>query len=160
MPSWNATISYKTSSSLTVRWPSFPLSVLIQRFLVIYKEQNSSVSLIYQVGNWYNSHNSGRILRGYQFYQVNIIAVATNSGNGTYSSEATIVRTNEGGKKQKKNERHFFEIKFLDSPWTWGGVEVRSMWKLLLQYISPRSPHIGCTSDLTIVGRNTTSRDI
>ena len=28
--------------------------------------------------------------------------MATNSGNGTYSSEATIARTNEGGKKQKK----------------------------------------------------------
>ena len=112
VPSWNATISYKTSSSLTVRWSSFPLGVQIQRFLVIYKEQNSSVSLIYQVGNWYNSHNSGSILRGYQFYQVNIIAVVTNSGNGTYSSEATIVRTNEGGKKKKKKWTLFFELSF------------------------------------------------
>ena len=101
VPSWNVTITYKTSSSLTVRWSNFPLSFPIQRYLVRYKEQNSNVSLIYQASNWYNSHYSGSTLRGYQFYQVNIIAVATHSENGTYSSEATIARTNEGGKKQK-----------------------------------------------------------
>jgi len=98
LPSWNVTVTYKTSSSLTVRWSNFPLSVPIQQFLVRYKDQNSNFSLIYKVSNWYNSHNSGSILRGYQFYQVNIIAVATNSGNGTYSSQTTVARTNEGGK--------------------------------------------------------------
>ena len=101
VPSWNVTITYKTSSSLTVRWSNFPLSFPIQRYLVRYKEQNSNVSLIYQASNWYNSHYSGSTLRGYQFYQVNIIAVATYSENGTYSSEATIARTNEGGRYQK-----------------------------------------------------------
>ena len=66
-----------------------------------YKEQNSNVSLIYQASSWYNSHYSGSTLRGYQFYRVNIIAVATYSENGTYSSEAAIARTNEGGRYQK-----------------------------------------------------------
>ena len=101
LPSWNVTIAYKTSSSLTIRWSNFPLSVPIQWFLVRYKEQNSSVSLIYKVSNWYNSHYSGSVLRTYQSYEVNVIAVANNSGNGTYSSEPTIARTNEGGKNQK-----------------------------------------------------------
>lgn len=101
LPSWNVTIAYKTSSSLTIRWSNFPLSVPIQWFLVRYKEPNSSVSLIYKVSNWYNSHYSGSVLRTYQFYEVNVIAVANNSGNGTYSSEPTIARTNEGGKNQK-----------------------------------------------------------
>ena len=100
LPSWNVTIAYKTSSSLTIRWSNFPLSVPIQWFLVRYKEPNSSVSLIYKVSNWYNSHYSGSVLRTYQSYEVNVIAVANNSGNGAYSSEPTIARTNEGGKNQ------------------------------------------------------------
>ena len=101
LPSWNVTIAYKTSSSLTIRWSNFPLSVPIQWFLVRYKEHNSSFSLIYKVSNWYNSHYSGSVLRTYQSYEVNVIAVANNSGNGAYSSEPTIARTNEGGKNQK-----------------------------------------------------------
>ena len=101
LPSWNVTIAYKTSSSLTIRWSNFPLSVPIQWFLVRYKEQNSSFSLIYKVSNWYNSHYSGSVLRTYQSYEVDVIAVANNSGNGAYSSEPTIARTNEGGKNQK-----------------------------------------------------------
>lgn len=98
LPSWNVTVTYRTSSSLTVRWSNFPLSIPIQQFLVRYKDQNSNLSLIYKVSNWYNSHNSGSILRGYQFYQVNVIAVGVYSGNGTYSSQTTVARTNEGGK--------------------------------------------------------------
>ena len=98
LPSWNVTVTYKTSSSLTVRWSNFPLSIPIRQFLVRYKDQNSNFSLIYKVSNWYNSHNSGSILRGYQFYQVNVIAVGVYSGNGTYSSQTTVARTNEGGK--------------------------------------------------------------
>ena len=98
LPSWNVTVTYKTSSSLTVRWSNFPLSIPIQQFLVRYKDQNSNFSLIYKISNWYNSHSSGSILRGYQFYQVNIIAVGVYSGNGTYSSQTTVARTNEGGK--------------------------------------------------------------
>lgn len=101
LPSWNVTIAYKTSSSLTIRWSNFPLSVPIQWILVRYKEQNSSFSLIYKVSNWYNSHYSGSVLRTYQSYEVDVIAVANNSGNGAYSSEPTIARTNEGGKNQK-----------------------------------------------------------
>ena len=98
LPSWNVTVTYKTSSSLTVRWSNFPLSIPIQQFLVRYKDQNSNFSLIYKISNWYNSHSSGSILRGYQFYQVNVIAVGVYSGNGTYSSQITVARTNEGGK--------------------------------------------------------------
>ena len=101
LPSWNVTIAYKTSSSLTIRWSNFPLSVPIQWILVRYKEQNSSFSLIYKVSNWYNSHYSGSVLRTYQSYEVDVIAVANNSGNGAYSSEPTIARTSEGGKNQK-----------------------------------------------------------
>ena len=105
LPSWNVTIAYKTSSSLAIRWSNFPLSVPIQWFLVRYKEQNSSLSLIYKVSNWYNSHNSGSVLGSYQSYEVNVIALANNSGNGTYSSEPTIARTNEGGKNHKITAR-------------------------------------------------------
>ena len=105
LPSWNVTIAYKTSSSLTIRWSNFPLSVPIQWFLVRYKEPNSSVSLIYKVSNWYNSHYSGSVLRTYQSYEVDVIAVANNSGNGAYSSEPTIARTNEGGKNQKRTAK-------------------------------------------------------
>ena len=105
LPSWNVTIAYKTSSSLTIRWSNFPLSVPIQWFLVRYKEQNSSFSLIYKVSNWYNSHYSGSVLRTYQSYEVDVIAVANNSGNGAYSSEPTIAITNEGGKNQKRTAK-------------------------------------------------------
>ena len=105
LPSWNVTIAYKTSSSLTIRWSNFPLSVPIQWFLVRYKEPNSSFSLIYKVSNWYNSHYSGSVLRTYQSYEVDVIAVANNSGNGAYSSEPTIARTNEGGKNQKRTAK-------------------------------------------------------
>ena len=100
VPSWNVTITYKTTSSLTVRWSTFPLNVPIQRFLVKYKEKNSNVSLIYHVSNWYNSHYTGNTLKGYTFYEVNV--VAETSGNGTlYSSEAITARTHEGGKYAK-----------------------------------------------------------
>ena len=100
VPSWNVTITYKTTSSLTVRWSTFPLNVPIQRFLVKYKEKNSNVSLIYHVSNWYNSHYTGNTLKGYTCYEVNV--VAETSGNGTlYSSEAITARTYEGGKYAK-----------------------------------------------------------
>ena len=100
VPSWNVTITYKTTSSFTVRWSTFPLNVPIQRFLVKYKEKNSNVSLIYHVSNWYNSHYTGNTLKGYTFYEVNV--VAETSGNGTlYSSEAITARTHEGGKYAK-----------------------------------------------------------
>jgi len=100
VPSWNVTITYKTISSLTVRWSTFPLNVPIQRFLVKYKEKNSNVSLIYHVSNWYNSHYTGNTLKGYTFYEVNV--VAETSGNGTlYSSDAITARTQEGGKYAK-----------------------------------------------------------
>ena len=98
LPSWNTSITSRTSSSLTVRWSTFPLSVPILRFWVKYTEQNSNVSMVYQVASWYNTHYSGSVLKGYQFYEVKIIAVATSSGNGTYSSTATLIRTKEGGK--------------------------------------------------------------
>ena len=104
VPSWNVTITYKTTSSLTVRWSTFPLNVPIQRFLVKYKEKNSNVSLIYHVSNWYNSHYTGNTLKGYTFYEVNV--VAETSGNGTlYSSEAITARTHEGGKYAKQSNK-------------------------------------------------------
>jgi len=97
LPSWNVTITYKTSSSLTVWWSNFPSSVPIQSFLVKYKEISSNVSMIYHVSRWYNSHYTGNILKGYTFYEVNV--VANTFGNGTlYYSEAITARTNEGGK--------------------------------------------------------------
>ena len=107
VPSWNVTITSKTSSSLTVRWSNFPPSVPIQSFLVKYKQKSSNVSLIYHVSRWYNSHYTGNILKGYTFYEVNVVALANSLGNRTlYSSEAITARTNEGGKYAKtRNKR-------------------------------------------------------
>ena len=100
VPSWNVTITYKTSSSLTLQWTKFPSSVPIERFLVKYKEKNSNISLIYRVSKWNNLHYSGNILRGYSLYEVNVFAVTNTSGNGTLyqSSEVITARTSEGGK--------------------------------------------------------------
>ena len=98
MPSWNITVTSLTSSSLTVKWSDFPSSLPVQRFLVKYKEQNSNVSLVFQASSSYNTHHSGRVLKAYQFYEVKVIAVAASVGNGTYSSEAVITRTKEGGR--------------------------------------------------------------
>ena len=97
--SWNVTITYKTSSSLTVRWTNFPLSIPIQRFLVKYKEKNSNISLIYHVSKWKSSHYTANMLKGYTLYEVNVFAVANTSGNETlYQSNKVITaRTNEGG---------------------------------------------------------------
>ena len=55
--------------------------------------------MVFQVSKWYNTHHSGSILKGYQFYEVQVIAVATDSGNGThmYSTKAALTRTREGG---------------------------------------------------------------
>ena len=100
VPSWNFTIINKTSTSLTVRWSNFPLSVPIQHLLVKYKDKNSNASLAYNVSNWYNSHYTGNVLKVYMFYEVYVVAVS--SVNGTlYSSEAMTARTNEGGKYAK-----------------------------------------------------------
>ena len=100
VPSWNVTIINKTSTSLTVRWSNFPLSVPIQYLLVKYKDKNSKASLAYNVSNWYNSHYTGNVLKVYVFYEVYVVAVS--SVNGTlYSSEAMTARTNEGGKYAK-----------------------------------------------------------
>ena len=100
VPSWNITITSKTSSSLAIRWPNFPLNVPLQRFLVKYTEQNSNVSLVFQVSKWYTTHYTGRILKGYELYEVKVIAVTANVGNGTYSTEAAFTRTDEGGKRR------------------------------------------------------------
>ena len=99
VPSWNVTITDKTSSSLTVRWTNFPLSVPIQRFLVKYKEKNSNISLIYQVSKWNNLHYTENMLSGYWLYEVNVFAVVNTSGDETlyHSSEVLTVRTSEGG---------------------------------------------------------------
>ena len=53
--------------------------------------------------------------------------------------------------KEKKKLNGIF-WNYLDSPWTWGEVEV--------SYSCSWSPNISCTSDLTIVWRNSTIRDI
>lgn len=103
LPSWNLTVTHTTSSSLTVKWSKFPLTnVFIQRFLVNYREHNSNVSLIFKAPNSYNTHYTGTLLKSYQFYDVQVIAV-TSVGNGTYSSQTEPTRTDEGGKHLYKN---------------------------------------------------------
>ena len=88
-----------TSTSLTIRWQDFPLNFPLQRFLVKYKEQNINLTMVFQVSKWNSTHNSGSVLKGYQFYEVQVIAVITASGNGTYmySTKAALTRTSEGG---------------------------------------------------------------
>lgn len=99
VPSWNVSVTGSTSSSLTVQWSKFPLTGLpIQRFLVSYREHNSNVSLIFQASSSYSIHYTGRVLRSYQFYDVQVIAATTSAGNGTYSSQTETTRTDEGGK--------------------------------------------------------------
>ena len=97
-------MSNATSSSLTVKWSQFPLTNLfIQRFLVNYREHNSNVSLIFEVPNSYDTHYTGSVLKGYQFYDVQVIAVETSVGNSTYSSQKESMRTNEGGMSMELN---------------------------------------------------------
>ena len=99
VPSWNISISDTTTSSMTVQWSNFPLtSQSIQRLLVSYREHNSNVSLIFETQSYYNTHYTGKVLRSYRYYDVQVIAVASNSSNGTFSSRKEIARTNEGGK--------------------------------------------------------------
>ena len=70
-----------------------------------YKQKSSNVSLIYHVSHWYNSHYTGNILKGYTFYEVNVVAVANALGNRTlYASEAITARTDEGGKYAKTQQ--------------------------------------------------------
>ena len=64
--------------------------------------------MVYQVASWYNTHYSGSGLKSYQFYEVKVIAVVTSSGNRTFSSTATLVRTKEGGKFKGKLRRIIF----------------------------------------------------
>ncbi|XP_022786238.1 uncharacterized protein LOC111326491 isoform X2 [Stylophora pistillata] len=97
VPSWNISISYTTTKSMTVQWSSFPLtSHSVQQLLVNYREHNSNVSLVFQTPSYYNTHYTGRILKGYQYYDVQVIAVASNSSNGTFTSRREIGRTDEG----------------------------------------------------------------
>ena len=104
LPSWNLTVAKSTSSSLTVKWSQFPLTNLfIQRYLVNYREHNSNVSLIFEVSNSYDTHYTGSVLKGYQFYDVQVIAVMTSVGNGTYSTQTETTRTEEGGSNLYKN---------------------------------------------------------
>jgi len=70
---------------------------------VNYREHNSNVSLIFEVPNSYDTHYTGAVLKSYQFYDVQVIAVTTSVGNGTYSTQTEITRTEEGGKKLYKN---------------------------------------------------------
>ena len=100
---WNLTVTSSASSSLTVKWSQFPLTNLfIQRFLVNYREHNSNVSLIFEVLNSYDTHYTGAVLKSYQFYDVQVIAVTTGVGNGTYSTQTETTRTEEGGKSDIK----------------------------------------------------------
>jgi len=101
VPSWNVTITNITSFSLTVKWTNFPLSISVQRFLVKYTELNSNFSLVFQSSTWYNTHHTGSVLKGFRLYEVTVIAVATDFGNGTYSSVPTLTRTSEGGNVKK-----------------------------------------------------------
>lgn len=104
MPSWNLTVTNATSSSLTVKWSQFPLTNLfIQRFLVNYREHSSNVSLIFEVPNSYDTHYTGSVLKGYQLYDVQVIAVETSVGNSTYSSQKQSTRTIEGGMSMELN---------------------------------------------------------
>ena len=55
--------------------------------------------MVFQVSKWHNTHYSGSVLKGYQFYEVQVVAVTTASGNSTYmySTKAALRRTSEGG---------------------------------------------------------------
>ena len=66
--------------------------------------------MVYQVASWYNTHYSGSVLKSYQFYEVKVIAVVTSSGNGTFSSRATLVRTKDGGKFKRNLRRMHFPL--------------------------------------------------
>ena len=100
LPYWNLTVTNSASSSLTIKWSQFPLTNLfVQRFLVNYREHHSNVSLIFEVPNSYDTHYTGAVLKGYQFYDVRVIAVTTGVGNGTYSTQIETARTKEGGEK-------------------------------------------------------------
>ncbi|PFX28263.1 Transmembrane protease serine 5 [Stylophora pistillata] len=97
VPSWNISISNTTTTSMRVQWSNFPLtSHSIQKLLVNYREHNSNVSLIFQTPSYYNTHYTGRVLRSYQYYDVQVVAVASNSSNGTYTSRKEMGRTEEG----------------------------------------------------------------
>jgi len=73
---------------------------------VNYREHNSNVSLIFEVPNSYDTHHSGPVFKSYQFYDLQVIAVTTSAGNGTYSSQIETARTEEGGKHWYENNVH------------------------------------------------------
>ena len=97
VPSWNITITSITSSSLAVKWSDFPLSIPVKLLLVKYTELNSNVSLVYLSSTRNTTHGTGNVLKGFQFYEVKVIAVTTVAGNRSYSSEAVLARTDEAG---------------------------------------------------------------
>ncbi|XP_073248869.1 uncharacterized protein [Porites lutea] len=136
VPSWNVTITSKTSSSLTVRWSNFPSSVPIQSFLVKYKQKSSNVSLIYHVSRWYNSHYTGNILKGYTFYEVNVVALANSLGNRTlYSSEAITARTNEGVPSVAPSGLRVSRLQFSELKVQWNPIPQHSVNGRLLGYV-------------------------
>ena len=94
--SWNITVSSITSSSARVQWPSFPLSFSVSYYFVRYKEDSNSVSRLFRVSGYSNTHYSG-LLRGYTAYDVQVFAVTTDKGNATYASNTVSFQTPEGG---------------------------------------------------------------
>ncbi|CAH3116621.1 unnamed protein product [Porites lobata] len=137
VPSWNVTITYKTSSSLTLQWTNFPSSVPIERFLVKYKDKTSNISLIYRVSKWNNLHYTGNILRGYSLYEVNVFAVANTSGNGTLyqSSEVITARTSEGVPSVAPSGLRVSTLQFTELKVQWNPIPQQSVNGRLLGYV-------------------------
>ena len=95
--SWNITVYSITSSSATVRWLDFPLSLNVTHYLVRYKEPNG-VSILFRTSRHSNTHYTYR-LKAYTSYDVQVFAFTTSiDGNITYSSQTVPIKTPEGGK--------------------------------------------------------------
>ncbi|XP_020606859.1 MAM and fibronectin type III domain-containing protein 1-like [Orbicella faveolata] len=135
LPSWNLTVTNSTSSSSTVKWSQFPLTNLfIQRFLVNYREHNSNVSLIFEVPNSYDTHYTGAVLKSYQFYDVQVIAVTTSVGNGTYSTQTETTRTEEGVPSSEPSNVTLKNLKFDEVMVQWSPIPQHTAYGILLGY--------------------------
>ena len=94
--SWNITVDSITSSSATVHWSNFPLPLLINHYVVRFKEV-SGFSTLFQVSSHSNYYYTN-LLKGYTSYDVEVLAVTASDGNVTYSSKTVSMKTAEGGK--------------------------------------------------------------
>ena len=97
--SWNLSVHNITSSSAFVEWADFPLDAPITHFMVMFTEENSSLSVLLEVKSSYDrDHFVYKLLKPTRMYEFRVLAFTGGVENVTYSTETKTITTGEGGK--------------------------------------------------------------